>query len=590
MKRYLAVILFSLTMACSAAAIDREAFTITRYQLDVQIDRASHVMAVTGQVTLRNDSKLPQKYATLQVSSSLSWNGIALDRQPLEWIGNDYTSDIDHTGGLSEGVVTLPKEVPPGGAVTLDVQYGGTVTPDATRLTRMGVSSEIALRNDWDQISEPFTAIRGLGYVTWYPVSLPAVSMSDGNAVFDAIAAWKFRHQQTQFDARIHVIGGDAKLCIAGNATASSCGELSQTADPRTGGPVNQISNTIHLSGLERVVPAFSVANYVALDHPGATLFHTADKVTLARDYATAAEANEAVLHDWLNPAVQVPVVIELTDPNANSYQNGAVLFTPLRQSQLTTLELLLLPVQVAARFSSPHRWIEDGLQRFLQAVSVERRSGRKGALQFLDEVMAPLVKTEESADSSSGPATKPAETHPADDTLLNTSDEILLRGKGSFVFWMLRDMVGDEALQHALAAYHPGADLKPTYFQDLLQEGKKRDLEWFFDDWVYRNRGLPDFRVDNAYVRPLLNDPSKIVLVTVTIENRGGAGAEVPVVIQTPSGDRIARVLVRAHQKASGRSQVPAAPTKVVVNDGSVPETNSNDNTFDVPATPVPQ
>jgi aminopeptidase N len=149
----------------------------------------------------------------------------------------------------------------------------------------------------------------------------------------------------------------------------------------------------------------------------------------------------------------------------------------------------------------------------------------------------------------------------------------------------MLRDMVGDEALQHALAAYHPGADLKPTYFQDLLQEGKKRDLEWFFDDWVYRNRGLPDFRVENAYVRPLLDDPSKIVLVTVTIENRGGAAAEVPVVIQTPSGEKIARVLVMAHQKASGRSQVPAAPTKVVVNDGSVPEINSADNTFDVPA-----
>ena len=97
MKRCLAVILFSLAMACSAAALDREAFTITRYQLDVQIDRASHVMAVTGQLTLRNDSKLPQKYATLQVSSSLTWNGIALDGKPVEWIGNDYTSDIDHT-------------------------------------------------------------------------------------------------------------------------------------------------------------------------------------------------------------------------------------------------------------------------------------------------------------------------------------------------------------------------------------------------------------------------------------------------------------------------------------------------------------
>ena len=144
--------------------------------------------------------------STLQVSSSLSWNGIALDRQPVEWIGNDYTSDIDHTGGLSEAIATLPKEVPPGATITLDVQYGGTVTPDATRLTRMGAPAEMALRNDWDQISEPFTAIRGLGYVVWYPVSLPAVSMSDGNAVFEAIDAWKLRHQRSEFDARISVI------------------------------------------------------------------------------------------------------------------------------------------------------------------------------------------------------------------------------------------------------------------------------------------------------------------------------------------------------------------------------------------------
>jgi hypothetical protein len=360
---------------------------------------------------------------------------------------------------------------------------------------------------------------------------------------------------------------------------------LGETADPRTGAPVNQISNSIHLSGLERVVPSFSVANYVPLDHPGATIFHTAEKISLARDYAAVAEANELLLHDWLNPVAQVPLVIELTDPNANPYQNGTVLFTPLRPSHPATLELLLMPVQVAARFSSPHRWMEDGLQRFLQAVGVERRSGRKGALQFLDEVLAPLVKAEESANLESVGAAKTADSHQGNDTLLNTSDEILLRGKGSFVFWMLRDMLGDEALQHALAAYRPGADLKPTYFQDLLQEGKKRDLEWFFDDWVYRNRGLPDFRVENAYVRPLLDDPSKIVLVTVTIENRGGAAAEVPVLIQTPSGEKIARVLVMAHQKASGRSQVPAAPTKVVVNDGSVPEINSADNTFDVPA-----
>jgi aminopeptidase N len=172
---------------------------------------------------------------------------------------------------------------------------------------------------------------------------------------------------------------------------------------------------------------------------------------------------------------------------------------------------------------------------------------------------------------------------------LLNTSDEILLRGKGSFVFWMLRDMLGDEVLQKALSAYRPGADSSPSYWQGLLEESRKRDLEWFFDDWVYRDRGLPEFRIETVYARPLLEDPNKLSLVTVTVENTGNAGAEVPVFIQTPSGERTLRVLVKAHEKASGRSQVPALPTRAVVNDGSVPETNSDNNTYDVPASPTP-
>ena len=588
MKRCLTLILLSLA-ACSAAATDREAFTVTHYQLDVQIDRASHVMAVTGRLTLRNDSKSPQRVLPLQVSSSLTWNGIALDRKPVEWIGNDYTSDINHTGALSEADVNLPREVPASASITLDVLYGGTVTPDATRFTRLGAPADVALRNDWDQISEPFTALRGLGHVVWYPVSIPAVSMSDGNAVFDAIDSWKFRHQHSGFDARIQVISEEAKLCIAGSETTSSCGELGQTSDPRTGDRVSQISNSIHLSGMGQTVPAFAVANYVQLDRPGITLFHTPANTASARDFAVAAEANDSLLHEWLNPASQKATVIELTDPNANPYQSGAVLFTPFRQSQPATLETLLMPVQVSARFPTPRRWIEAGLQRFLQALSAEHRSGRKAAIQFLDEYLAPLLKTQASASTEQNAQGNTGDANSANNGLLNTSDEILLRGKGGFVFWMLRDMLGDTVLQHALAAYRAGADVSPAYFQNLLEEGRKRDLEWFFDDWVYRNRGLPDFRVESAYARPLLGDPNKIILVTVTIENRGSAGAEVPVMIQTPAGEKVLRVLVKAHQKASGRLEVLAAPTRIVVNDGSVPETSFDDNTFDVPATTSP-
>ena len=591
--RLFVVLIFALLVSPQARAIDREAFTLTRYQLEVQVDRHSHVMAVTGKLTLRNDSKQPQKIIALQVSSSLAWNSITLDGKPLQWLSDDYTSDIDHTGSLSEAIVTLPQALPPAASVTLDVQYGGTVVSDATRLTRMGAPADVAARNDWDQISDSFTAIRGLGYVVWYPVAIEAVSLSDGNAVFDAIAAWKHRQARSEFDARIIVVGASTEaLCIAVNSAVSSCGEARDINDSESGGKLKEFSNTLTISGLSETVPAFAIASYIVLPRPTITLLHIPDHTSLARDYAVAAELNDPLLHDWLSDPVQPARVVELTDPNANPWQSGSILFTPLREAQTATLQLLLLPTQVAARFHSPHPWIQEGLERFLQTVSVDQRSGRKAALAFLDEYREPLVKAEEQAHPATPKAatsSKAAADTTADNTLLNTNDELYLRGKGSFVLWMLRDMVGDQAMQSALAAYHPGADKDPSYLQRLLQTSAKLDLEWFFDDWVYRDRGLPDFHVESVYARPLLSEAAKSFLVTATIENRGRAGAEVPVLIQTPSGEKSLRVLAKAGEKGTGRIEVPVAPDKITVNDGSVPEANIGNNVYDVPAPQKP-
>ncbi|HLI62590.1 MAG TPA: hypothetical protein VKV05_04265, partial [Terriglobales bacterium] len=435
---------------------------------------------------------------------------------------------------------------------------------------------------DWDQISDAFSAVRGLGYVVWYPVGLDAVSMSDGNAVFDAIAAWKERHARSQFDARILVMGGSTEsLCIAVNTAASSCGVSHEVTDSATGGKLREFSNTIALLGMEETVPAFALADYDSLDRPTIALLHLPEHTSLARDYALAAEANDPLLQDWLGEAEQPARVVELTDPDAVPWQSGAILFAPLGAAPTSALQLLLLPTQVAARFHSPRAWIQEGMERFLQAVSVDARSGRKAALDFLDEYREALVTVEaathpEKAKAASG-------TSEADNTLLNTNDELYLRGKSSFVLWMLRDMLGDTAMQSALAAYQPGADVEPNYLQRLLQASSKRDLEWFFDDWVYRDRGLPDFHVESAYARPLLT-AAKSFLVTATIEDRGHAGAEVPVIVQTPSGTKVMRIEVMAGEKASGRIEVPVAPTKIVVNDGSVPDANLGNTVYDVP------
>src|ERR1700720_1497226 len=95
----------------AAAALDRDAFTFANYRLDVRIEPGQQRLAVRGQITLRNDSTAAQKNMSLQISSTLDWKSIKLGGKAVQFISQPYTSDIDHTGVLSEAILTLPQEI-----------------------------------------------------------------------------------------------------------------------------------------------------------------------------------------------------------------------------------------------------------------------------------------------------------------------------------------------------------------------------------------------------------------------------------------------------------------------------------------------
>ena len=177
----------------NAFALDREAFTFTKYDLNVRIEPDQQRLGVRGTITLRNDSPAPQKIAVLQISSSLSWRSIKAGGKPLQFVSQPYTSDIDHTGALSEAIVTLPEPVPPKGTVDLEIAYEGVIVLDATRLTRIGAPEAQANSSDWDQISPKFTAVRGAGYVAWYPVATEAADLSEGKNLFEVLGRWRAR-------------------------------------------------------------------------------------------------------------------------------------------------------------------------------------------------------------------------------------------------------------------------------------------------------------------------------------------------------------------------------------------------------------
>ena len=83
-------------------------------------------------------SSQPQREVALQISSSLHWLSVLAGGAPVEWLAQSYTSDIDHTGLLSEAIVKLDTPLAPGATIVLNVRYSGTVLKDATRLERIG--------------------------------------------------------------------------------------------------------------------------------------------------------------------------------------------------------------------------------------------------------------------------------------------------------------------------------------------------------------------------------------------------------------------------------------------------------------------
>ena len=242
------------------------------------------------------------------------------------------------------------------------------------------------------------------------------------------------------------------------------------------------------------------------------------------------------------------------------------------------------------AAFPSPRLWIYEGLAHFAQALEHERQGGRAAALSYMAQQLPTLTEDENENIDIAKRMHAPRPISIKLTALVAGSDEVLYRSKAMYVWWMLRDMLGDEVLRRALAKYQAAEDTEPTYVQHLLEAevqagGIKTDLGTFFNDWVYRDRGLPDFHVPATYARPIESSSATGgFLVTVTIENSGDAGAEVPLTVTTANKESFEkRLLVPGAGKASLRLTTQGRPESVSVNDGSVPESETKNNTANI-------
>jgi hypothetical protein len=557
-----------------ASDTDRKAVTFTDFDMDVRLRSAEQHMAVRALVTVRNDGAAPIKYIPLQISSSLSWEGIRVMGRNVAYTVATLNSDADHTGQLHEAAVPLGQPLAPGASLQLDVTYSGAIQVNARRLLTIGTPDDVALHSDWDEISAAFTGLRGFGDVVWYPASSVPVMLGDGAKLFDEMGEHKLRMAGAEFRLRLTVefphgqaptvalINGHLAPLAVTEAASDVAGEISSVATASVEGTT-----------LGYEAPSLFVAVRTPHSATNTTIWSLPEHEAAVMGWASAAATVTPFLQGWLGqrPRSQL-TLLDLPDAEDAPFETGAMLATTLRPASPDQLEGVLAHALTHAWMQSPRAWLSEGVAHFMGTLWTEKERGRDQALEELEAGRGALALAEPSSPGES-----------AGQPLATAISPAYYRTKAAYVLWMLRDVAGDAALSAALRAYNPALDVSKGFGKDaeqksqieklLEQAGLRRDLSWFFADWVNADKGLPDLSIESAFP-----DPAEAGnwLVAVTIANAGYAAAEVPVTVRSEDKTVTQRAMVPARGKITVRILIQGKPTEVQVNDGTVPETSA--------------
>jgi hypothetical protein len=561
--------------APTASDAERDAVTFTAYDLDLHLDPAKNSMAVRALLKVRNDGKVPLAHIPLEISSTLKWERIHLDGKDVPFTLATLNADTDHTGQLHEAAVTLAQPLAAGATIEVDATYSGTITPSGQRLTALGTPDELALHSDWDEIGLDFTGLRGFGNVVWYPVAAEPVILGDGARLFDEVGEVKLRTASTRFRLRLtdEFPHGQAPAIALVNGRTVALTVI-DPPNPVEGVPGVATADTGDTT-LGFTSPSLFVAMRTAYQATNATLWTVSADENNIESWTSAAAVVSPFLAGWLGAQPRSELtILDLPDPDDAPFESGALLATPIRAEGKDQLEGVLAhaltPAWIAGAKAAPPAWLDEGAAYFMGTLWLEKQSSRTRALESLESARSALALAEPSSPGES-----------AGQPLALAWSPAYYRTKAAYVLWMLRDMVGDGALSAALRGYYAALDEAGTSresssaspdskFEKLLESASKRDLSWFFEDWMNADKGLPDLGLDGVYPEPA---QAGNTLVAVDIANSGYASAEVPVTVSTSGPTETRRVVIPGRGKATVRILVLGKPTQVQVNDGSVPE-----------------
>ncbi len=573
---------------------ERLAIHIDALALDLHLTPAEALEEARATLTLRNTTDHPITRIPLQISSTLHWQtaGIPFTQSPI-------ATDTDHTGYAQEAIFTPAQPLAPGQTLTLDAFFTGTVEQSAARLTLLGATPEQAAQTDWDAITpttdQASTGLRGFGNVLWYPVAAPAALLGDTDKLFAAVAAQRLANQTTQLRLRLTVLyAGDPPngVILSGvlqPLTIQSDDEDALIGETRGIATADYPQRPIGF----RIPSLFLTAQQPLVAENGLSSIITPDPAA-AEPYRAAIELAAPLFVQTLGPAPLQPLL--LLDHPGQPFEDHAFLSAQLaaQADPKFIAPAFIRPLTHAwFRIAAPqYTWLDEGLPELLSLLYLERSEGRDAVLAELTHAAVLIALAE--PDFSQAP-NQPGQP------LTSASSDVYLHRKAAAVLWQLRDIVGEAPFRESLLAFRQSLSTNPKLaddpqgFEKICERTSGKDLAWFFADWVYRDRGLPDLTIVQVNPRPLADTrPGRNpgYLVSVEVRNEGDSVAEVPVTVRAAAGaaDTLTttqRLRIPAHASASTRIVFETTPELVQVNDGTVPELRTSTHTFKVQQVP---
>ena len=543
--------------ASKATNAERSAVTITAWDLEVHLAPRQESMEVHARVTVRNDGSAALSEIPLQLSSTLNFEDADLNGTKLTLTQATINSDADHTGQLHEAAVTLPEPLAPHAQITIAVDYGGTIPLTAQRLTAIGAPDAEASASDWDRISEDFTGLRGFGDVVWYPVSSLPEALGDGAKLFTEIGRQKLADQDARMALRVtdEFFGQPPNVALLNGHFVP----LNLPVLKPTGAFPGVITCSLPATRLGFETPSLFLARRQVTEADGVRVLATDADVADAQDYITAAMRAQPLVQLWLGKKSHRDFnVLDLPETDDAPAETGDVLAIPMGADDATKLAPIVAHGLAHAAFWSPRGWLDEGVANFVGTLWIEATDGRPAALENLNAERTALALAE------------PANPSDAGEDLLHAMNAVYYRTKATYVLWMLRSLAGNAPLQEALQEYDPAHDTTPEYFEHLLENASGKDLGWFFENWVYQDRGLPDLSIGNVFTSA---EAHLQTMVAIDLNNDGYAETAVPVTVKGADTAVTNWVRIPARTHMTYHVIFQENPTEVDVNDGTVPE-----------------